>query len=245
MIFKEEINMNKNDVIAMLERLKSESFFSDFKLKKSDKSLIRKFDWGWQRVILDHYNSFDLERNDLALQVMPNYEIRFNILHKWFEKFSRRTLSDQRDTYSIGFNENMLGKSKHFLGFLFLENRKDYELDYEVMKNDILEHASHVFNCFKTINDLYDYKVNDVLKGKKTFPTAGADWIFEDLFMTRIVNPEQYDYVKKLILEHVDKLRYREHPEPNVTIYYDRIPEIISYLESMSLDDIPSELIHK
>ena len=237
--------MNKNDVIAMLERLNSESFFSEFKLKKSDKSLIRKFDWGWQRVVLNHYNGFDLGRNGLALEVNPEYEIRFTFLHKWFEKFSFRSLSDQRDTYSIGFNENMLGKSKHFLGFLFLESRQDYEQDYEIMKNDILKHASDVFSGFQTINDLYDYKVDSVLKGKKEFPTSGAEWIFENLLMTRIVNPEQYDYVKKLILEHADKLRYREHPEPNVTIYYDRVPEIISYLESMPLDNVPPELIRK
>lgn len=237
--------MNKNDVIAMLERLNSESFFSEFKLKKSDKSLIRKFDWGWQRVVLNHYNGFDLGRNGLALEVNPEYEIRFTFLHKWFEKFSFRSLSDQRDTYSIGFNENMLGKSKHFLGFLFLESRQDYEQDYEIMKNDILKHASDIFSSFQTINDLYDYKVDSVLKGEKEFPTSGAEWIFEDLLMTRIVNPVQYDYVKKLILEHADKLRYREHPEPNVTIYYDRIPEIISYLESMPLDNVPPELIRK
>ena len=97
--------MNKNDVIVMLERLKSESFFSDFKLKKSDKSLIRKFDWGWQRVILDHYNGFDLEREDLALEVRPIYGIRFNIYHKWFEEYSVIDLKDQRDRSTIGFSE--------------------------------------------------------------------------------------------------------------------------------------------
>lgn len=237
--------MNKNDVIAMLERLNSESFFSEFKLKKSDKSLIRKFDWGWQRIVLNHYNGFDLERNGLSLEVKPEYEIRFTFLHKWFEKFSFRSLADQRDSYSIGFDENMLGKSKYFTGFLFLESRQDYEQDYEIMKTDILKHASDVFNRFQTINDLYDYKVDSVLKGEKEFPGGGADWIFEDLLMTRIVNPKKYDDVKRIILEHTDKLRYREHPEPNVTIYYDRIPEIISYLESMPLDNVPPELIRK
>lgn len=235
--------MNKNDVIAMLERLKSEFFFSDFKLRKSDRSLIRKFDWGWQKIELHHYNGFDSERKDLALEVKPLYKIRFECLHKWFEKFSFRSFSDQRDTGSISFSEYMLGKSKYFHGFLFLENRKNYEEDYEIMKTDILEHASYVFNSFQTINDLYDYKVDSVLEGEKEFPTAGAEWIFEDLLMTRIVNPQKYDDVKKLILEHTDKLRFREHPEPNVMMYYDRIPEIISYLESMSLDNIPPKLV--
>lgn len=235
--------MNKNDVIAMLERLKSEDLFSDFKLRKSSCSLIQRTKWGYRRIDLVHYNGFDLERNDLALEVKPLYWVHFECLHKWFEKFSFRSLSDQRNTGSVCFSENMLGKSKHFHGFLFLESRQDYEQDYEIMKNDILKHASDVFSSFQTINDLYDYEVDSVLKGKKEFPTSGAEWIFENLLMTRIVNPEQYDYVKKLILEHADKLRYREHPEPNVTIYYDRIPEIISYLESMPLNKVPPELV--
>lgn len=235
--------MNKNDVVAMLERLKSENLFSDFKLRKSSCSLIQRTIWGYRRVDLLHYNGFDLERNDLALEVKPLYRVRFECLHKWFEKFSFRSLSDQRNTGSICFSEYMLGKSKYFHGFLFLENRKDYEQDYEIMKADILEHAFYVFNSFQTINDLYDYEVDSVLRGGKEFPTAGAEWIFEDLLMTRIVNPKKYDDVKKLILEHTDKLRFREHPEPNVMTYYDKLPEIISYLESMPLDDVPPELL--
>ena len=234
--------MNKNDVIAMLERLKSENLFSDFKLRKSSCSLIQRTKWGYRRVDFDYYNGFDKERKNLALVVRPLYWVRFECLHKWFEKFSFRSLSDQRDTGSVCFCETMLGKSKYFYGFLFLENRKGYEQDYEIMKADILEHASYVFNNFQTINDLYDYKVDSVLKGEKEFPRAGADWIFEDLLMTRIVNPGKYDKVKKLILEHADKLRFREHPEPNVLMYYDKIPEIIDYMETMPLD-IPKELI--
>ena len=63
--------MNKNDVIAMLEHLKSENFFSDFKLRKSSCSLIQRTIWGYRRVDLLHYNGFDLERNDLALEIKP------------------------------------------------------------------------------------------------------------------------------------------------------------------------------
>ena len=78
--------MNKNDIITILEQLKSEKLFSDFKIRKSDKSLIRKFDWGWQKIELEYYNSFDPNRNDLALEVKPIYSVRFNIYHEWFEK---------------------------------------------------------------------------------------------------------------------------------------------------------------
>lgn len=236
--------MNKNDVIAMLERLKSESFFSDFKLKKSDKSLIRKFDWGWQRIRLDHYNSFDLERNELALEIKPIYSVRFNIYHKWFEKYSVIDLKDQRDRSTIGFSENMLGKSKYFTGFLFLENRKDYELDYETMKNDILEHASYVFTRFQTLKDVYDYEIGDLLCGNLKRFNNGGDWIFENMFLARIVLPQNYLKVKEAILERFEAIYNNPYTRSShMEIYHSKASEIISYLESMPLDDIPPELI--
>ena len=54
--------MKKNDVIAMLERLKTEEVFSGFEIKASENSLVRRFDWGWQKLILNCQHSWDLER---------------------------------------------------------------------------------------------------------------------------------------------------------------------------------------
>lgn len=237
--------MNKNDVIVMLERLKSESFFSDFKLKKSDKSLIRKFDWGWQRVILEHYNGFDLEREDLALEVRPIYGVRFNIYHKWFEEYSVIDLKDQRDRSTIGFSEEMLGKPKNF-HYCFLENRNNYELDYEVMKNNILKDASSVFTRFQTLKDVYDYRIGDLLSGNLKRFNHGGDWIFEDLFLARIVSPQNYSKVKETILERFEAIYNNPYTRSShMEIYHSRASEIISYLESMPLDDIPQKLIRK
>ena len=54
--------MKKNDVIAMLERLKAEEVFSGFEIKASENSLVRRFDWGWQKLVLEYKHSWDLER---------------------------------------------------------------------------------------------------------------------------------------------------------------------------------------
>lgn len=237
--------MNKNDVIIMLERLKSEFFFSDFKLKKSDKSLIRKFDWGWQRIRLDHYNGFDLERNELALEIRPMYDIRFNIYHRWFERFSVIDLKNQRDRYTIGFSEEMLGKPKNF-HYCFLENRNDYERDYEIMKNNIIEHASSVFKRFQTLNDVYDYRISDLLKGNLMRFNHGGDWIFEDMFLARMVSPQNYLKVKEAILERFKAIYNNPYTRSShMEIYHSKASEIISYLESIPLDNVPIELIRK
>lgn len=236
--------MNKNDILIMLERLKSEELFSDFKLKKSDKSLIRKFDWGWQKIELDHYNSFDPVRKDLALEVKPSYDVRFNIYHKWFEKYSPIKLKDQRDRSTIGFNENMLGKSRYFRGFLFLENKVDYDFDYENMKNDILEHASYVFSHFQTLKDVYDYRIGDLLNGNLKRFSHGGDWIFEDLFLARIVSPRDYQDVKRIILERLETIYNNVYTRSDhVEMYYNKAAEIIAYLEAIPIDNISPYLI--
>ena len=236
--------MNKNDDIAMLERLKSEKSFSDFKLKKSDKSLIRKFDWGWQKISFDHYNGFDPDRKDLALVVKPSYNVRFNIYHKWFEKYSPINLKDQRERDTVGFDEVMLGKPKTFLGFYFLESREDYEEDYEVLKKDVIEHASYIFNRFQTLKDVYDYRIGELLSGNLRQFRHGSDWIFEDLFLARIVSPQNYQYVKRKILERLEAIYNNIYTRSDyVEMYYAKASEIIAYLESIPIDNIPSNLI--
>lgn len=236
--------MNKNDVVIMLEHLKSEELFSDFKLRKSDKSLVRKFDWGWQKIELDHYNGFDPVRKDLALEVKPIYSVRFNIYHKWFEKYSPINLKAQRDRSTIGFDEIMLGKSKYFRGFLFLENRMDYDFDYEKMKNDILVHASYVFSRYQTLKDVYDYRIGELLSGNLKRFSHGGDWIFEDLFLARIVSPQDYQDVKHVILERLEAIYGNLYTRSDhVEMYYNKASEIIAYLESIPIDNISSYLI--
>lgn len=236
--------MNKNDIITILEQLKSEKLFSDFKIRKSDKSLIRKFDWGWQKIELEYYNSFDPNRNDLALEVKPIYSVRFNIYHEWFEKYSLIDLKNQRNRYTIGFDENMLGESKYFRGFLFLENKEGYDLDYENMKNSILEHASYVFSRFQTLKEVYDYRIGDLLSGNFKRFSHGGDWIFEDLFLARIVSPQNYPKVKETILEQLETIYNNYYTRSDhVEMYYAKASEIITYMETIPINNIPSYLI--
>ena len=118
--------MNKKDVLEILEVVASDVYFNDFTIRKSDNSIICKTDYGYKQVSFKYYNSYDLSRNGLALEITPSYNVRFNVLHKWFEKYSKRSLADQRDDYSIGFVGEMIGKINEFY---FLENLKGYEND--------------------------------------------------------------------------------------------------------------------
>ena len=118
------------------------------------------------------------------------------------------------------------------------------DLDYENMKNSILEHASYVFSSFQTLKEVYDYRIGDLLSGNLKRFSHGGDWIFEDLYLARIVSPQSYPKVKQVILEQLEAIYNNIFTRSSdVELYYAKASEIITYLESIPVDNIPSYLI--
>ncbi len=219
--------MNKNDVLNLMEVVISNPLFENFVIKKSDNSIFYKDDYGFKRVHFWYYNSYDLERDALALEVQPKFHVRFNVLHKWFEKYSKRTLRDQRDQHSLGFVGSMLGTSDEIY---FLENRKDYNKDLKRLCEFVVNHSKQVFTKFQTLEDYYNYCINDVILGKRELPDEGFEWVTEYLIATKIVKPSSYDFVKTIILQRVEWMKGRNNP--NIELYYNDIPAILDDLEN-------------
>ncbi len=219
--------MNKKDVLSILESIISDSFFKDYVIRKSDNSIICKTEYGYKKVWFWYYNSYDLKRDSLALEIRPNYEIRFNVLHKWFEKYSKRTLKDQREDSSIGLVGSMIGKTDDFY---FLENRKDFHKDLRTLHDEVVENARYIFSKFATIEGYYDYCINDAICGKRELPNGGFEWVPEYLIATKIVAPSNYEKVKKLILNRVEWMMGRQNP--NIELYYNDLPTILEDLEN-------------
>jgi hypothetical protein len=218
--------MNKNDVLFILENVTMNPYFKDFKLRRSDAVIISRQKWGWQRIVPNPYNSYDLSRKELALEIKPCYGVRFNILHKWVEKYSKKELKVQRDKSSIAFIGRQLGVKNEFY---FLESREDFDKDIRSFTLELTEIAKQVFSKFKGIEDYYEYCIGDVLRGKRDFPDIAFDWVLERLIATKVVRPSDYNIVKKLVLERVEYLHSRG--EPNVELYYDELPAILEDLE--------------
>ena len=219
--------MNKKDVLEILEVVASDVFFKDFKIRKSDNSIICKTDYGYKRVSFNYFNTYDLLRDDLALEMKPFYEIRFNVLHKWFEKYSKRQLQFQRDDSSMAFWGDKLCTTNEFF---FLENRKGYKKDLQTLYTEVVKNAEYVFSNFNSIKCYYSYFIESILNGKRELPNDGFDWVVEYLIATKIVEPANYDFVKKLILKRVEFMMSRK--EPNTALYYNDIPMILEDLES-------------
>lgn len=219
--------MNKQDVLKMLEVIASDDYFKGYQIRKSDNSIIYKTANGYKRVRLWYYNTFDLERNDLALEIQPYYEVRFNVLHKWFEKYSKRELKYQRDDDSIRFWGEKLGLVD---SYFFLENRNHYEEDVNRMKVDVINNAKDLLEKFSSLEYCYHYLVVDEMKGNHPLPNIGIEWFFERLILTRLIAPQNYYTVKMFFLQKIDKMVGWK--EPNVMMYYDDLPNILEDLEN-------------
>lgn len=218
--------MTKKDVLNIVEYIATDSFFKDFVVRKRDNSILLKTDYGYKQVQLVHYNSYDLSRNDLALEITPGYAVRFNVLHKWFEKYCKRPLNVQREDYSVGLIGSMFNKTSEFY---LLESREDYTKDVQKIYTEVVNNAKCLFSKFATLNGIYQYHIGEVLQGKEELPDGGAGWVFQYLILTRLVAPSSYDIVKNMILERVKLMISRK--EPNIIMYSDDLPAILDDLE--------------
>jgi len=225
--------MNKKDVLGIIEDVASDTYFNGFKIRKSDNSLIFKTDVGYKRITFNYYNSYDLDRGDLALEIRPIYGVRFNILHKWFEKYSKKSIRDQRDSYSIGFVGSMIDRQSEFY---FLESRKDFEKDLRKIKMEVVENAKLIFSKFSKLEGYYEYCIGDVINNKRQLPNEGFDWVVEYLIATKVIDPSNYELVKGLVLQRVEYMKGRNNP--NIKLYYPEIPTILKDLENTDFKEI-------
>ena len=212
-------NMTNTEIFnTIVERLKTESFLSGFKFRKRDSSFLKQDGDLRQSIELDHWSKYGL------LIIYPIYGVRFDILLKWFEIYSFKTLQDQRDIPSVGFTGNMIGKRDKFA-----ITEDELERGYAMLRDSLAECTDMVFLAYTSLQDMYNHEIIPLLEGRKELPDVGADWVFRNLTLTRIVSPDDYERVKELILAQVRFMAGRN--EPNIIEYMPRLDEIISAME--------------
>ncbi len=211
--------------------LLEDPYFQKFKFRKRDSSLIQKTVYGRQIIQLEHWNCLNI-----SLTIRPYYGVRFDVLCKWFEKFSFRTLSDQRDDDYIGFSGKMLGKESMY-EFPYYETGPIYKSELKKLRDDIIECSEYVFSEFDTLEKAYKKKIIPILEGKQSLPIVGAEWLFENLTLCRILHPEKYDQLKAIHLKHAEEMNRRG--ELNISEYFPRLDEILTYMENQDFK-IPS-----
>lgn len=188
--------------------------------------MARKISGGEEIIMLYYQSGYDLARDKAAVNIQPLYLKRFDVLHKWFEKFSVKTIRDQRDGYSVGFDGRMLDKRNEFF---FLMDEENFDTDFADFKQELIGNSEFVFKRFSSVPDIYQYIIRPILENKNRFSDTGADWIFQYLAVSKIVKPELFDEVKSRLEKQVEFMMGRR--EPNVANYYARFHEIVAYLK--------------
>lgn len=208
----------------VIDKLKEDEYFDKFTYRKRDRSFILKTTLGKDRISLVTYNSYP------EYIIEPIYLIRFDILRKWFEKYSFMTLQDQRDGYYVGFTGRMLGVKSWFE---FERDGANFDEVFAQLKDCVISTSKDVFERYSTLEKAYTLQIQPILDGTKNLIDTGADWLFENLTLCRLVHPERYEELKKIHLDQAKMMNDRN--EPNIRHYYDRMDEILSYMENLDL----------
>ena len=208
----------------LASELLEDHYFQKFKFRKRDSALIQKTKYGIQFIELHHWTY-----GNLTLVIHPQYFVRFDILSRWFEKFSFKTLRDQRDGWYVGFTGEMLGKQDSF-EFPYHQSIVQYKNELQRLKDCIIECSEFVFEEYSTLEKSYQKELVPILEGRKTLPKVGAEWLFENLTLCKIVHPENYEKLKDIHIKRAQEMYERK--EPNISKYYPHLDEILSYMEN-------------
>jgi hypothetical protein len=222
--------MTKNLIEKIVAGLINDTSFDEYKFRKKDSCLIKRTEFGYEAIELQSWEGYDLTREKEALIVKPLFLKRFDVLHRWFEKYSFKSKQDQRNNYSIGFDGKMLNRTDKFY---FLLNEESFETDFEKFRKEALSNSQYVFSHFASLEDLYKYYIDPVLKGEAELPNIGADWIFEYLTIAKFVNNDSFGALKKILEKWATKMY--ENREPNIVEYYSKFQEIVEYLDCTEL----------
>lgn len=215
----------------VMRDLKNLPFLQEFKYRKSSP---RRFYIKDKERIL--YVEFTCNNYGGILFLEPSYGVRYNILHKWFEKFCKKNLSSQRSTYSYAFTGHMIDDSQK--GFYYFDcDGNNYDDEFRKLSRDMHVDIQYLLTHYSTLDKCYETEILPCLKKEMELPDAGVDWIFKDMALCKLISPKDFASFKGLVMSRLEWLRSRD--EPNVMLYGNEIEDIIHYLETTDITKIP------
>lgn len=112
------------------------------------------------------------------------------------EKFSKRDVKYLRLDFHVTVDNETYGRERE------IEIKYDLS-DYDVVVPQFIsmmkEHLTSVDREYATLNDYYRKIVLPRIVGEQKFPDVGADWMFEFLTATYLLDRENYPKLKKQI----------------------------------------------
>lgn len=216
-----------NKILPLLQK---EESLKQFKFLKKYNSLRQKTDFGFYNIEFYTHKSYDIERDNPALQVYPVFGVRFDIVTKWFEKFSFKSVSDQRNNSTVFADGKAFDKQDKFY---FLDSGQGFENDYSNFRNKVIDVSTYYFSKYRSIDDYFSNDVLPVLNKEQEMYDIGADWIFEYLAAVKLCQFDRYDEMTNLLKDQIKFMNSRN--EPNVSMYNDKFDYIFKELRGIEL----------
>lgn len=193
-------------------------------------ALRQKTDFGFYNIELYIHQSYDLKREQPALEIRPVYGVRFDSLMTWFEKYSFKSSSDQRNnSTSMADGKTLESIDK----FYFLDSRSEFDKDFISFTETVRNISTKYFSKYKSIENFFTNDVLPFLNRKQEFSDVGADWIFEYLAAVKLCQFERFDEMAQILRKQIEFMKSRN--EPNVTAYYDKFDDIFEELRTLDL----------
>ncbi|MCH5347010.1 MAG: hypothetical protein J1E63_07860 [Muribaculaceae bacterium] len=232
-------------------RLKENPYFEGYKFCKSPTSFYKKTKGRKETIgISFYYPPFFQEYIESAVaQIYPYYDVRFDILHRWFYKFDFRSPLAKRLNSSISYIPDMFGLGLRN-DFKYPLNEASFEEYFPKLQDEIITCSSMLFPRFQTLEQLYEFEVQTILDlvppslitgiwdwiyqrvdavSRRIWHEQSCTWIFQSLALCLIVAPDNYPRWKEIILDQIE--RRHKKKEPNMEHYYYRLDEIFDCLE--------------
>jgi hypothetical protein len=207
----------------IISSILSSDVFYQYKYRKSSAILYHQNDDVRNLIILEHWR----EKWGNALVISPIYGVRFEILHKWSERFTVLPLRDLRWEPSFKCSGTIISEPTEFL---FEKDWSNFDTTIRTLLDSMIKCSDYVFKTYSTLYALYDSILQPFISETKNLYDVGAEWIFDYMSLCFLVAPEHYKEFKKKILNHIEWMHGRH--EPNVARYYGRYDEIFSYMEA-------------
>ena len=216
--------MKKDLFNTIVSDILSDDFFSGYKFTRLKNMLLLSNGNEFVCAELEHWRDYE----DESCVIRPIYGRHFDILAKWFEKYDVIIpLKLQRSSLQI-MRYNQGPEEEREITFKY--DFSDYEEKFPQLCSKLKENITELYEEYATLNDFYNKIVVPEITGERELPNTGANWMFVYLTLGFLIDRDNYPTLKVKILERAEWLL--NHHELSVAEYYDRMDEIISYMEN-------------